>query len=70
MYIIYDNERLEVCSVSIVDGEERTTCTTVVACVIPREVGTTEFTFSDSFDAKRRLSIVDVSLLGNSMQAV
>lgn len=67
MYILYDNERLEVCSVSIVNGERRETCTTVVACFIPREVGSTEFTFSDTADAKRKLSIVEYSLLGNSM---
>ncbi len=67
IYIIYDNERLEVCAVSIVDDARRKNSRTVVACVIPREIGSTEFAFSNTADAKQELAIEDVSLLGNSM---
>ncbi len=70
MYINYDNERLEVCAISIVSPRGKETSTTVVACVIPREVGTTEFTFSDAADSKRPLTILDAALLGNSMMTV
>lgn len=57
LYLKYDSDHIDVCAVSVIASKLNRRRITVLVCLHPREIGTTELVFTDGTKASEILSV-------------